>query len=142
MLLLPPTTVYWPQLELLILTHCQDIDDTTFIEFIQCHPHLRHLELYDTLQLTDTSLNAMTKWIPHLTHLSWSPYSMYYLRRPVLILGVIRRFIRQCRYLKYIMIGNEEEITFEHFMDGTDSTKFYGKLESATIHKIRQNEFK
>ncbi|CAO3593803.1 unnamed protein product [Absidia cylindrospora] len=92
----------WPRLTALNLDRSDAIDDTTFIAFIQQHPHLQCLRL-DGAMLTDASLDAMT-------------VSLHDFRRLILsrVHGIssagVRRWMQHCQRLMSVELRQCDHI--------------------------------
>ncbi|CAO3601251.1 unnamed protein product [Absidia cylindrospora] len=67
-LLAAASTTSWPRLTKFFFRDCMTLDDPTWLAFIKTHPQLQDISLRDAWRLTDNSLDAMSVWLPHLTH--------------------------------------------------------------------------
>ncbi|ORZ11602.1 hypothetical protein BCR42DRAFT_421405 [Absidia repens] len=87
------TMVPWPHLKTLSLDRCGDIDDATFISFIQSHPHLHLLRLEGTT-LSDACLDAIPATLRDLRELFFESIDGISARG-------VRRFIQNCQGLEF-----------------------------------------
>ncbi|CAO3588586.1 unnamed protein product [Absidia cylindrospora] len=85
--------ICWPCLNTLELGDGDTIDDTTWIHFMQLHPHLASIELSNA-HLTDASLDAMAVYLGDLSSLVFNHVD------GISSVGV-RRLIRNCTQLVY-----------------------------------------
>ncbi|ORZ11601.1 hypothetical protein BCR42DRAFT_494094, partial [Absidia repens] len=127
------TTCLWPHLTKFIYHKCLDIDDTVWILFIKSHPQLQDISLGDASLLTDDSLDAMSVWLPNLTHLE-------FIYNEHISPEGIRRLIRQAaRSLVSIQLIDCARITKSDF-PGVRDHDFLDdmiELDEMIISKIR-----
>ncbi|ORZ07471.1 hypothetical protein BCR42DRAFT_495998 [Absidia repens] len=80
----------WPRLQVLNLNCCDDIDDATFICFINTHPHLQELRL-EGANLTNASLDAMAVSLRGCLRKVW------FIRVHGISAGGVRRWIQTAK---------------------------------------------
>lgn len=125
------TAPCWPDLKTFSLDSCNDIDNASFICFINAHSHLQFLSLENPTTLTDASLDAMA-------------VSLHDLRECFLggmngiSSGGVRRLIQKCQRLGLIRFQECDQIVasdvLETFVDNNDD---YLYLNEHDIAKIR-----
>ncbi|ORZ07323.1 hypothetical protein BCR42DRAFT_495914 [Absidia repens] len=100
------TMVLWPHLKILRLSHAFDIDSTSFIYFIERHPHLELIYLVGA-HLMDASLDAMTVFLPNLCKLFLDDASE-------ISPGGMHRLIQHCQKLMLVEFGRCKFVASDH----------------------------
>ncbi|ORZ06522.1 hypothetical protein BCR42DRAFT_427279, partial [Absidia repens] len=85
------------------LNCCDDIDDATFICFINTHPHLQELRL-EGANLTNASLDAMAVSLRGCLRKVW------FIRVHGISAGGVRRWIQNCQGLVFVMLRHCNQI--------------------------------
>jgi hypothetical protein len=110
------TADWWPQLETLTLSHCDDIDDTTLIGFIKSHTKLSDIQLWFENRsngISDLVLDAIVEYLPGLTRLKILNSDMENITT-----GGLQRLICGCMTLKHLYLSHTiqcGEINFDEY---------------------------
>ncbi|CAO3601041.1 unnamed protein product [Absidia cylindrospora] len=107
----------WPDLALLYIGSCENLSDNDLIPFINSHPHLTELRLWNAKAITDRSLLAIGSALSGLTAL------YLHQNRHISEEGILR-LIKKCRQLTSLTLDHCERIaqkTIELDQEALDS---------------------